>query len=335
MRNLAKHLPDSSGFDLKHILVEPGKPISLKKDFDPAYSGNFKDKEETLTELRLNIEQLAGQQDILYANGTYALLLVLQALDAAGKDSTIKHVMSGVNPQGCEVYSFKAPFQEELDHDYLWRAAKRLPRRGRIGIFNRSYYEEVLVVRVHPEILAKQHLPPCEKDQSIWKHRFEEINCFERYLVNNGIIVLKLFLNVSKKEQKVRFLKRIEEKEQKLEVFGRRRPGTAALGGAHGGIRRYAHSHQHRLGTVVYCPSRPQVVHSPLCLRDHRCYAKVTWLEISEGQRRTTRRAAKSKGGVAQRKVKALHDSPIRRTAQIGKRLGQDWRSDVGAFAYP
>ena len=165
MRNLAKHLPDSSGFDLKHILVEPGKPISLKKDFDPAYSGNFKDKEETLTELRLNVEQLAGQQDILYANGTYALLLVLQALDAAGKDSAIKHVMSGVNPQGCEVYSFKAPSQEELDHDYLWRAAKRLPRRGRIGIFNRSYYEEVLVVRVHPELLAKQHLPPCEKDR--------------------------------------------------------------------------------------------------------------------------------------------------------------------------
>jgi PPK2 family polyphosphate:nucleotide phosphotransferase len=214
MRNLAKHLPDSSGFDLKHILVEPGKPISLKKDFDPAYSGNFKDKEETLIELRLNIEQLACQQDILYANDTYALLVVLQALDAAGKDSTIKHVMSGVNPQGCEVHSFKAPSQEELDHDYLWRAAKRLPRRGAIGIFNRSYYEEVLVVRVHPEILAKQHLPPCEKDQSIWKHRFEEINCFERYLVNNSIIVLKLFLNVSKKEQKVRFLKRIEEKEK-------------------------------------------------------------------------------------------------------------------------
>jgi PPK2 family polyphosphate:nucleotide phosphotransferase len=140
--------------------------------------------------------------------------VVLQALDAAGKDSTIKHVMSGVNPQGCEVHSFKAPSQEELDHDYLWRAAKRLPRRGAIGIFNRSYYEEVLVVRVHPEMLAKQHLPPCEKDQSIWKNRFEEINCFERYLVNNGIIVLKLFLNVSKKEQKVRFLKRIDEKEK-------------------------------------------------------------------------------------------------------------------------
>ena len=214
MRNLAKHLSDSSGFDLKQILVEPGKTISLKKDFDPAYSGNFKAKEETLTELRLDIEQLANQQDILYANDTYALLLVLQALDAAGKDSTIKHVMSGVNPQGCEVYSFKAPSQEELDHDYFWRAAKRLPQRGRIGIFNRSYCEEVLVVRVHPELLAKQHLPLCAKDQSIWKRRFEEINCFERYLVDNGIIVLKFFLNVSKKEQKERFLKRIEEKEK-------------------------------------------------------------------------------------------------------------------------
>jgi PPK2 family polyphosphate:nucleotide phosphotransferase len=214
MRNLAKHLPESSGFNLKRILVEPGETISLKKDFDPAYTGNFKDKEETLTELRLNIEQLAGQQDILYANDTYALLLVLQALDAAGKDSVIKHVMSGVNPQGCEVYSFKAPSQEELDHDYLWRAAKRLPQRGRIGIFNRSYYEEVLVVRVHPELLAKQHLPPSEADQSIWKHRFKEINSFERHLVNNGIIVLKFFLNVSQKEQKERFLKRIENKEK-------------------------------------------------------------------------------------------------------------------------
>jgi PPK2 family polyphosphate:nucleotide phosphotransferase len=214
MRNLTKHLPDASGFELKHILVEPGKTISLKKDFDPAYTGNFKVKEESLIELGLNIVQLAGQQDILYANDTYALLLVLQALDAAGKDSTIKHVMSGVNPQGCEVHSFKAPSQEELDHDYLWRAAKRLPQRGAIGIFNRSYYEDVLVVRVHPELLAKQHLPPGGKDQSIWKRRFEEINCFERYLVDNGIIVLKLFLNVSKKEQKVRFLERIDEKEK-------------------------------------------------------------------------------------------------------------------------
>jgi PPK2 family polyphosphate:nucleotide phosphotransferase len=214
MRNLTKHLPDASGFELKRILVEPGETISLKKDFDPAYTGKFKGKEESLIELRLNIEQLAGQQANLYANDSYALLVVLQALDAAGKDSTIKHVMSGVNPQGCEVHGFKAPSQEELDHDYLWRAAKCLPRRGAIGIFNRSYYEEVLVVRVHPERLAKQHLPTVGKDQTIWKQRFEEINSFERYLVNNGIIVLKLFLNVSKKEQKLRFLRRIDEKEK-------------------------------------------------------------------------------------------------------------------------
>ena len=214
MRNLTKHLQDASGFDLKRILVKPGRTISLKKDFDPAYTGNFKGKEESLIELTLNTEQLASQQDILYANDTYSLLVVLQALDAAGKDSTIKHVMSGVNPQGCEVHGLKAPSQEELDHDYLWRAAVRLPRDGEIGIFNRSYYEEVLVVRVHPELLAKQHLPPRGKAQSIWKQRFKDINCFERYLVDNGIIVLKFFLNVSKDEQKLRFLKRIDEKEK-------------------------------------------------------------------------------------------------------------------------
>jgi polyphosphate kinase 2 (PPK2 family) len=175
MRNLAKHLPDSSGFDLKRTLAEPGKTVSLKKDFDPAYSGNFKNKEETLPELRRNIEQLARQQDILYANDTYALFLVLQALDAAGKDSMSKHVMSGVNPQGCEVYSFKAPSQEELDHDFLWRAANASRDAEGSDIFNRSYYEEVLVVRVHPELLAEQHLPPCEMDESIWKRRLIEV----------------------------------------------------------------------------------------------------------------------------------------------------------------
>jgi PPK2 family polyphosphate:nucleotide phosphotransferase len=214
MRNLADHLPESSGFDLKHLLVEPGKTISLKKDFDPKYTGAFKGKEEALTELKLNVERLAKEQAVLYGGDTYALLLVFQALDAAGKDGTIKHVMSGVNPQGCEVYSFKAPSHEELEHDYLWRSAKVLPQRGRIGIFNRSYYEEVLVVRVHPDLLAQQHLPALGKNESIWKRRFQEINSFEKYLVSNGIIVLKFFLNVSKSEQKSRFLKRIAEKEK-------------------------------------------------------------------------------------------------------------------------
>lgn len=212
MLEIAKHLPKSSGFDLEKVTVQPGKSVSLSKDFDPAYTGTFKDKSETQTELAQNIELLAAQQDILYADNRFALLLVFQALDAAGKDGTIKHVMSGVNPQGCQVYSFKSPSAEELDHDYLWRCFKSLPQRGRIGIFNRSYYEEVLVVRVHPEILAKQKLPPRAKDETIWRERFRDINNVERYLRSNGIIVVKFFLNVSKKEQKRRFLKRIDEK---------------------------------------------------------------------------------------------------------------------------
>ena len=150
----------------------------------------------------------------------YSLLIIFQAMDAAGKDSTIKHVMSGVNPQGCQVFSFKSPSEEELDHDYLWRSMKSLPERGRIGIFNRSYYEELLIVRVHPEILKKQQLPNFPQNNHIWKQRFEEINNFEKYLFNNGVIVLKFFLNVSKSVQKRRFLERIEspDKNWKLSV---------------------------------------------------------------------------------------------------------------------
>jgi len=212
MQPLSKLLNDF--VDLKRIIVEPGEKIVLEKDFDTGYTSTFKQKEDAEQELLKNVQQLALQQDVLYANDTYALLLVLQAMDAAGKDSTIKHVMSGVNPQGCEVHSFKAPSAEELNRDYLWRASKHLPERGHIGIFNRSYYEEVLVIRVHPELLSKERLPSIGKEQSIWKRRFEEINNFERYLVDNGIIILKFFLNVSKKEQKKRFLKRIEEKEK-------------------------------------------------------------------------------------------------------------------------
>jgi PPK2 family polyphosphate:nucleotide phosphotransferase len=163
---------------------------------------------------------MAEYQDRLYAQDQYALLIVLQALDAAGKDGTIKHVMSGVNPQGCEVSSFKQPSTEELDHDYLWRSAIRLPERGKIGIFNRSYYEEVLVTRVHPEILDRQKIPRELKGDKIWKRRFEEINNFEKYLVRNGIIVLKFFLNLSRNEQKKRFLARIDRPEKNWKFSG-------------------------------------------------------------------------------------------------------------------
>lgn len=194
------------------MVVKPGKKVRMQ-DFDPGFIGRLQ-KESAQEFLRQGVEQLARYQDMLYAQNTYALLIVLQAMDAAGKDGTIKHVMSGLNPQGCQVFSFKAPSAEELDHDYLWRSFKALPERGRIGIFNRSYYEEALVVRVHPELLAKQQLPPSAKGQHIWKQRFEEINNFEKYLVNNGIVVLKFFLNVSKEEQKRRFMERINRPEK-------------------------------------------------------------------------------------------------------------------------
>jgi len=161
--------------------------------------------------LAADIRHLAGLQERLYAEDRWAVLVVLQGMDAGGKDGVIKHVMSGLNPQGCEVHSFKAPSSDELDHEFLWRAALRLPGRGRIGIFNRSYYEEVLVVRVHPELIASQRLPPKLVDKDLWKHRFKAIRTFERHLTRSGTLVLKLFLHVSKEEQRRRFLDRLEQ----------------------------------------------------------------------------------------------------------------------------
>ena len=199
---------------LKHVLVPPGKKMSLKKDYDAGWKPTSVDKGEAKIRLDEGIQLLAEFQDKLYAQDHYALLIIFQAMDAAGKDGAIKHVMSGLNPQGCQVYSFKAPSTEELDHDYLWRCYKALPERGRIGIFNRSYYEEVLVTKVHPEIIQKQHLPTASKDKNIYKRRYEEINNFEKYLFQNGIIPIKFFLNVSKDEQKRRFLDRINQDEK-------------------------------------------------------------------------------------------------------------------------
>ncbi|MBD2090758.1 polyphosphate kinase 2 family protein [Microcoleus sp. FACHB-1515] len=195
------------------LIVKPGTKISLK-DFDSGYTDKYKDKAEAAAKLKEDLSRLQEYQDVLYAQDTYALLLIFQAMDAAGKDGTIKHVMSGVNPQGCQVYSFKAPSAEDLDHDFLWRTNRCLPERGRIGIFNRSYYEEVLVVRVHPELLERQQLPKSTVDDNIWKHRFEDINNSEKYLTRNGIVILKFFLNVSKAEQKKRFMARINEPEK-------------------------------------------------------------------------------------------------------------------------
>jgi PPK2 family polyphosphate:nucleotide phosphotransferase len=199
-----------------HKLAEPfrvdnGKKFRLK-DFDPGDTLEFgaEDKPRAKEALASGIDLLCDLQDRLYAQDKWALLLIFQAMDAAGKDGVIKHVMSGINPQGCQVYSFKAPSPEELDHDYLWRCLKVLPNRGHIGIFNRSYYEDVLVVRVHPELLAGQKLPDKVVTKHIWKERFEDIHNVETYLSRNGIIVRKFFLHVSKKEQKRRFLERID-----------------------------------------------------------------------------------------------------------------------------
>ena len=214
-RKIAVQVSEDSELELrlKHIMVPPGHKISLRKDYDPEFTAGFKDKKDARKKLEKNIAELAEYQDILYAQDTYALLLIFQAMDAAGKDGAIKHVMSGVNPQGCQVYSFKSPSAEELDHDYLWRTNKVMPERGRIGIFNRSYYEEVLVVRVHPELLDHQKIPPSARE-NIWKRRYEQINNMEKYLSENGVVILKFFLNVSKEEQKKRFLERIDQPEK-------------------------------------------------------------------------------------------------------------------------
>ena len=203
---------------IEKLTATPGRRISLKK-YRTDWTAHV-EKKDAQALLEAGVRRLAAQQDMLYAQDTYAVLLIFQAMDAAGKDGTIKHVMSGVNPQGCQVFSFKAPSNEERDHGYLWRSSKALPERGRIGIHNRSYYEEVLVARVHPEILQAQQLPEAHKTKRIWKERFEQINDFERYLVDNGTIPIKFFLNVSKAEQKKRFLARIDlaEKNWKFSI---------------------------------------------------------------------------------------------------------------------
>lgn len=204
---------------MKRLAVPPGQRVKLKHH-NPKWTGPLRDEETAKVLLADGVKQLAKEQSLLWAQDTYALLLIFQAMDAAGKDGTIRHVLSGVNPQGCQVYAFKAPSAEERDHTYLWRSMKALPERGRIGIHNRSYYEEVLVVRVRKDILASQQLPEDLKGPGIWKRRFREINNFERYLTDNGTVVLKFFLHVSKEEQRRRFLARIDEEDKnwKFEV---------------------------------------------------------------------------------------------------------------------
>jgi PPK2 family polyphosphate:nucleotide phosphotransferase len=197
----------------KSYRIDDGKHFRLK-DFDPADTGDWQSGDEAKKQLQKDIARMEELQAMLYAQDRWSVLLIFQAMDAAGKDGTIKHVMSGVNPEGCQVYSFKGPSDTELQHDFLWRTTRDLPERGHIGIFNRSYYEEVLVVRVHSAILAGQKIPSSLNTKDIWKERFEDIHCFERHMTRNGTVIRKFFLHLSKKEQKKRFLARLDEPEK-------------------------------------------------------------------------------------------------------------------------
>jgi PPK2 family polyphosphate:nucleotide phosphotransferase len=205
--------------DTSRFRVRPGHKVKLRR-YDTSDTHPFKSKDKAVQRLERWLQRMVELQPVLYAENRWSMLLIFQAMDAAGKDSAISHVMSGLNPQGTEVFAFKRPSDEELDHDYLWRTTRALPERGRIGIFNRSYYEEVLVVRVHPEILESQRLPPSLVTRHIWKERFEDINSFERYLSRNGTRILKFFLHVSKEEQRKRLLDRLDQpsKNWKFEI---------------------------------------------------------------------------------------------------------------------
>ena len=286
-------VPDFS----KPYRVDNGKKFRLK-DFDPADTSQVKSKKEAEKELPRGIERMIELQDKLYAQDKWALLVILQAMDAAGKDGVIKHVMSGVSPQGCEVHSFKQPSVEELNHDFMWRAVKNVPERGRIGIFNRSYYEEVLVVRVHKELLERERIPPSLITKNIWNERFADINAYEHYLARNGVVIRKFFLNLSKEEQKKRFLSRLEEPEE-LEIFRRRYRGARTMGRLHDGLRGYGPEHCHSTCPMVRRSRGQEMVHAPgggrgdhPCARglesqvssSHRCPAKGT-----EGSSQSTR----------------------------------------------
>jgi PPK2 family polyphosphate:nucleotide phosphotransferase len=242
--------------------VDDGKKFRLK-NVDPADTAGLSSKKDVGKMLEKGVERLREMQEKLYAHDRWALLLIFQAMDAAGKDGTIEHVMSGVNPQGCQVFSFKAPSEEELDHDFMWRTSRALPERGRIGIFNRSYYEEVLVVRVHPEFLGHQKLPAGLVTDRIWEERFEDINGFERYISRQGIAVRKFFLHISREEQKRRFLSRLDEPEKRWKF---------AVGDVH--ERAHWNDYMHAYEELLRSTSHP---HAPWYVvpADHKWFARL------------------------------------------------------------
>ncbi len=248
----------------KPYRVDDGRKFRLK-NFDPGDRGDLtsEDKPRAIEALALGTKAIAELQDRLYAQDRWAVLLVFQAIDAAGKDGAIKHVMSGVNPQGCQVYSFKSPSSEDLDHDYLWRCYKALPERGRIGVFNRSYYEEIVVVRVRPEYLAHQKVPPqLLKTKNLWKERARDIRHFEDYLSRNGTLVRKFFLHVSKKEQEKRFRERLDKPEKNWKFSAADLEGTRTLGRLSGSLRGHDSVDRDAGSALVRGTGRQQMVHA-------------------------------------------------------------------------
>ncbi|HXL19997.1 MAG TPA: hypothetical protein VN961_20970 [Streptosporangiaceae bacterium] len=257
---------------IKPLRVKPGARVDLARDYDPRYKAGVTRKKEGVEILQAGKELLAEYQARLAAQERYGVLMCLQSLDAGGKDGTVRHVMSGVNPQGVHVSSFQVPSAEELNHDYLWRCNARLPARGEIAIFNRSHYEEVLVLRVHPESLERERLPEDCTGKGIWQRRYAEINDWERYLAGNGIRVLKLFLNLSKEEQRVRFQAHRPAGEE-LEVLGRRRQGAPVLGRLPASVLADAVGHEYAVGALVCDTGGPQVVRQTMRGRGARAHA--------------------------------------------------------------
>ena len=285
-------------------------------DVDPADSfGLDIEKDEAQTMLAEGVKRLADLQERLYAQDRWALLVILQGVDTSGKDGVIEHVMSGVNPQGCQIHSFKAPSEEELDHDFLWRNITRLPERGRIGIFNRSYYEEVLVVRVHPEILAGEKLPPELVTRNIWQHRFKDIRAFERYLSRNGTAILKFHLRISKEEQRRRLLARLDEPAKRWK-FSMRDVAERKLWDKYMAAYEDMIRHLDARGAVARGSDRPQMVCAPGDRGHHRRAAGAARPAISQGRRAGAR-------GDAQGPQGADGGAPGPRQTPIGKRSAQ------------
>ena len=284
--------------------IDDGRRFRLK-DYPAGDTAHLDDEDKPRAQEALEIGRnaLAELQDMLYAQDKWAVLLVFQAMDAAGKDGAIKHVMSGVNPQGCQVFSFKAPTSEELDHDYLWRCMKNLPERGRIGIFNRSYYEEVLVVKVHPEFLRGQKLPPQVVGKNLWKERYQDIRAFERYLSRNGVLIRKFFLNVSRAEQKKRFLERIDEPGEELEILRGGREGARALERVHGRVRDDDPRDVHARVPVVRGARRQQVVHADRRGQRDRRRARVARTALSQGRAGRAQGTCRGEEGAAGREA--------------------------------